>query len=269
MNTYVTYLRVSTQKQGRSGLGLDAQRKMVSDFVLQRNGAITREFVDVESGTHRNRKGLQDAIEYCKSSGAALVVAKLDRLARDVEFCFKVVNTGIDIHFTDMPQMNTLLLGVFASVAQYERELTSERTKKALAVKKANGAKLGAANGTYQLRRACKSAAMLKHEAAKVGASKTRHHQESRDVIAFTRVLRNVFPKATKPENPAEWFWGMISMKAANCERVLNLMRDYKEMSGDGALFRRWDFAADNKQKVRSYMQAFKKSAIKANSNNF
>ncbi len=266
MKTFVTYLRVSTQKQGRSGLGLDAQRKMCNDFVKANYGVITQEFVDVESGTHRNRKGLQDAIAYCKSNGCALVIAKLDRLARDVEFCFKVVNTGIEIHFTDMPQMNTLLLGVFAAVAQYERELTSERTRKALAVKKSNGEALGAANEKYQARRALKSVAMLKYEASKSGASRTRHYQESKDVAAFTRVMRNVFPKATKRESPADWYWGMISLKADNCTRVLSLMNDYKEMA-NGELFCKWDFTQDNKQKLRSYTQSFRRSVMRTSNN--
>lgn len=95
MNNFATYLRVSTKKQGKSGLGLDAQRKMCQDFIKNHGGNCLQEFVDVESGTHRNRKGLQDAIAYCKSNGCALVIAKLDRLARDVEFCFKVVNTAL------------------------------------------------------------------------------------------------------------------------------------------------------------------------------
>lgn len=132
MKQYATYLRVSTQKQGRTMLGIEAQRKMCQDFVSQNNGNIKHEFMDIESGTHRNRKGLQDAIVFCKVNNCPLIIAKLDRLARDVEFCFKVINTGIEIHFCDMPTINTLLLGVFASVAQYERELTSDRTKKAL-----------------------------------------------------------------------------------------------------------------------------------------
>ena len=98
MKQYASYLRVSTRKQGASGLGLEAQRKMCTDFVCG-DGKITAEFTDVESGTHRDRKGLWQAIEYCQKNKCPLVVAKLDRLARDVEFCFKVINTGIEIHF--------------------------------------------------------------------------------------------------------------------------------------------------------------------------
>ena len=150
MDKFVTYLRVSTQKQGRSGLGIEAQRKMCSDFMAHKNGEHVKEFIDTESGTHRNRKGLWDAIEYCQKHKCSLVIAKLDRLARDVEFTFKVINTGIDIHFTDMPVVNSMILGVFASVAQYEREMCSTRTKAALQAKKAQGAKLGASNEKYR-----------------------------------------------------------------------------------------------------------------------
>jgi len=137
------YIRVSTQKQGRSGLGLQAQQEINRNYCKSVGGEIIATYKDVESGTHRDRPGLWQAINFCKENGCILLVAKLDRLARDVEFTFKVINTGIDIHFVDMPTVNTMILGVFASVAQYERELTSKRTKDALQAKKRKGFKLG------------------------------------------------------------------------------------------------------------------------------
>lgn len=136
---YISYLRVSTQKQGAEGLGISAQRAMCEQFVRNKGGEIVKEFLDVESGKSRTRAELWQAIEFAKSEGVPLVIAKLDRLARDVEFTFKVMNTGIDIHFTDMPVVNTMILGVFASVAQYERELISARTKAALRAKVERG----------------------------------------------------------------------------------------------------------------------------------
>ena len=136
---FITYLRVSTQKQGAEGLGISAQRAMCEQFVRSKGGEIVREFLDVESGKSRTRSELWQAIEFAKSECVPLVIAKLDRLARDVEFTFKVMNTGIEIHFTDMPVVNTMILGVFASVAQYERELISARTKAAFAAKAARG----------------------------------------------------------------------------------------------------------------------------------
>ena len=136
---YISYLRVSTQKQGAAGLGISTQRSMCEQFVRSKGGEIVREFLDVESGKSRTRAELWRAIEYAKTNNVPLVIAKLDRLARDVEFTFKVMNTGIDIHFTDMPVVNTMILGVFASVAQYERELISARTKAALRAKVERG----------------------------------------------------------------------------------------------------------------------------------
>jgi len=162
---YCEYIRVSTQKQGRSGLGLQAQQEINRSFCKSVNGEIIATYKDVESGTHRDRPGLWQAINFCKENGCALLVAKLDRLARDVEFTFKVINTGIDIHFVDMPTVNTMILGVFASVAQYERELTSKRTRDALAAKKKRGFKLGGDKGKLDKARA--ASAFARHERAK------------------------------------------------------------------------------------------------------
>lgn len=145
---YVVYIRVSTKRQGDSGLGLEAQKDICEKYIKEQEGEPVATFKDVESGTHRDRPGLWQAIEFCKANRCCLVVAKLDRLARDVEFIFKVVNSGIKIHFCDMPMVNTMILGVFASVAQYERELISKRTKDALAAKRARGEHLGRPKGT-------------------------------------------------------------------------------------------------------------------------
>ena len=170
------------------------------------------------------------------------MIAKLDRLARDVEFCFKVVNTGIEIHFCDMPQINTLLLGVFASVAQYERELTSDRTTKALAAKKAKGEKLGGQCEKWRESYDKKSFEQKREEQMKRGKTKNERYLQSRDVQAFIRVLRNIFGEACKGE-PAEWDWKQINTKEANRIRVLSLMKDYKEMDIEGALFAKWDLS--------------------------
>lgn len=143
MAKYVIYKRVSTKKQGQSGLGLEAQFDICMEYIGKVDGTLAGVYQDIESGTHRKRPGLLEAIAKCKETGATLVIAKLDRLARDVEFIFKIINSGIQIHFCDMPVVNTMILGVFAATAQYERELISQRTKAALAVKKAQGVRLG------------------------------------------------------------------------------------------------------------------------------
>ena len=139
---YIAYYRVSTAKQGSTGLGLEAQRTDVQRFVGCTD-CIISEFTDVESGKKSNRTELLKAIVECKATGATLIIAKLDRLSRDVEFIFALRNSGVDFKACDLPDFNTLTLGMFAVIAQHEREMISQRTKKALAVKKEQGAKLG------------------------------------------------------------------------------------------------------------------------------
>lgn len=130
MKKYAIYIRVSTGKQGESGLGLNAQERVCREYIPSESSVEV--FSDVSSGGNRSRPGLLSAVEYCKNNKAELVIAKLDRLARDVEFTFMVVNNVKSIHFCDMPMMNTMILGVFASVAQYEKELIGQRTSAAL-----------------------------------------------------------------------------------------------------------------------------------------
>ena len=237
MKQYCVYLRVSTQRQGSSGLGIEAQRKMCDDFIKSHDGSKIKEFSDVESGTHRERKGLWDAIEFCKKNNVALVIAKLDRLARDIEFTFKVINTGIEIHFTDMPVVNSMILGVFATVAQYERELTSDRTTKALEAKKARGEALGGATDAWHGSYDAKDEETKHQEGVAKGRTKNARHMESRDVQAFLKVLRNVFPEACVGD-VAQWNWDEVNTKEENRGRILAMMKDYKEL--DPTLFVKW-----------------------------
>src|SRR5574344_187488 len=266
MKIYATYLRVSTQKQGMTQLGLTSQRSMCDGFIKERNGALGREFLDVESGTHRDRKGLWNAIEYCKNNQCPLVIATLSRLARDVEFCFKVINTGIEIHFVDMPQINTLLLGVFAAVAQYERELTSDRPKKALAVKKAQGARLGAANLRYQYIMSQKTEEEKRETNMRRGEMKRKRNLESRDMTAMFRILHRVFPEATKGE-PAEWVWSRINTANGAKDEIYALMKDYREMDDTGRTFKKWTFDETDErkkqQKLGAYLMSIKRAVLK------
>jgi DNA invertase Pin-like site-specific DNA recombinase len=141
MKKYVAYYRVSTTRQGQSGLGLDAQRATVNEFV--RDGCLVAEFEEVESGKKNNRAKLSAAIEEAKRQGAKLLIAKLDRLSRNASFIFTLRDSGVDFICCDLPDANTLSIGLFAIIAQHERETTSQRTKAALAAKKARGFKLG------------------------------------------------------------------------------------------------------------------------------
>lgn len=167
MKQYCIYLRVSTTRQFSSGLGIEAQRETCLNYIKSQDGELLKEFIDSESGKNRNRPGLLSAIDFCKTNGCTLVIAKLDRLARDVEFTFKVINTGIDIHFCDMPMINTMILGVFASVAQYERELISGRTKAALTAKKERGEIWNKEMSTDRINKAVEASAKSRREKAR------------------------------------------------------------------------------------------------------
>lgn len=141
---YVAYLRVSTARQGRSGLGLEAQREAVQRFVASRSGRIIApEYVEIESGKVNTRPELDKAVKRCRATGATLVVAKLDRLSRNVAFLMTLRDSGVAFVAADLPEANTMTVGVMAVVAQHEREAISVRTKAALAAAKRRGTKLG------------------------------------------------------------------------------------------------------------------------------
>lgn len=248
MIQYVTYLRVSTQRQGAQGLGIAAQRRMCDNFIKQNCGKHVQEFMDVESGTHRDRKGLWQAIDYCKENGCSLVIAKLDRMSRDVEFTFKVINTGIDIHFTDMPVVNSMILGVFAAVAQYEREMVSTRTKQALAAKKARNEAVGGASVKWKEAYNNKTQDQLAQEYTARGSSRTKRFIESRNTQAFMKILKNVFPEATQ-NDLSTWQWKKINTKNGVRQKVLSLMKDYRDI--DHNLFINWDFTDIDSRKLQ------------------
>ncbi|MFC6098365.1 recombinase family protein [Flavobacterium qiangtangense] len=142
MEKYIAYYRVSTQKQGNSGLGIEAQKSSVSKFVNS-DDELFAEFQDIESGKNNNRPNLIKAIEECKKQGATLLIAKLDRLSRNASFILTLRDSQVKFKCCDMPDANSVTIGIMAILAQDERERTSQRTKDALAELKRKGVKLG------------------------------------------------------------------------------------------------------------------------------
>lgn len=140
---YVAYLRVSTQKQGYSGLGVEAQKQLIQNYLSDK--IPIAEYIEVESGrkTDKGRPKLKEALEVCRKTGGKLIVAKLDRLARNVAFLSQLLESDVDIVFCDFPQANKMVLHILAAISQYEAELVATRTKQALAAKKAQGYTLG------------------------------------------------------------------------------------------------------------------------------
>jgi DNA invertase Pin-like site-specific DNA recombinase len=143
MAAIIGYLRVSTKGQGESGLGLEAQQAAIEAHARQHGGKIAALYVEVESGKLAERPELAKALAHAKRSKGTLVVAKLDRLARNVEFLARVMNSGCEFAAADMPAANRFMLHVMAAVAEHEAKAISDRTKAALAAYKARGGKLG------------------------------------------------------------------------------------------------------------------------------
>lgn len=144
---FVSYFRVSTQKQGRSGLGLEAQREAVTVYLNGGNWTVLIEFTEVESGRKAERPELAKALDMCRLTGATLVIAKLDRLARDAHFLLGLQKAGVEFVACDMPTANRLTIGIMALVAEEEARAISARTKAALAAAKARGTALGGWRG--------------------------------------------------------------------------------------------------------------------------
>jgi DNA invertase Pin-like site-specific DNA recombinase len=150
----ISYYRVSTAKQGQSGLGLEAQRAAVTRYLDSVQADNLAEYVEVESGKLDTRPQLLAALHHAKVTGATLVIAKLDRLSRNVAFLATLQDSGQRFLCADMPEANELTIHIMAAMAQAERKMISQRTKDALAAAKARGQRLGNPRGAEALRRA-------------------------------------------------------------------------------------------------------------------
>jgi len=140
---FVAYYRVSTDRQGRSGLGLEAQQKAVTDYLNGGAWELVGEFVEVESGKRADRPELSKALETCRKQKARLVIAKLDRLSRNLAFIATLMESGVEFIAVDNPHANKLTVHILAALAEHEREIISERTRAALAAARARGKRLG------------------------------------------------------------------------------------------------------------------------------
>ncbi len=140
---YIAYFRVSTERQGISGLGLEAQQVSVNRYVAQTGGELLAEYVEVESGRKSDRPQLSEAIAKAKKLSAVLLIAKLDRLARRVHFISGLMETGVQFRAADMPNADRFMLHVYAAMAEEEARRISERTRSALQAAKARGVRLG------------------------------------------------------------------------------------------------------------------------------
>ena len=180
-NRFVAYYRVSTARQGRSGLGLEAQRVAVQEHL--NGGRLLEEVTEIESGKRNDRPQLARALAACRLHRATLVIAKLDRLARNVAFISNLMESGVDFIAADMPQANRLTVHVLAAIAEHEAAAISQRTKVALARAKARGTILGGDRGN--LPRVAKAGAR-----ASVASRQATAAARARDLTATVNDLR-------------------------------------------------------------------------------
>jgi DNA invertase Pin-like site-specific DNA recombinase len=163
---WVSYLRVSTKRQGRSGLGLEAQRSAVTDFLNGGQWKLIKEFVEVETGKRTDRPQLEAALAACRLHGAKLLIAKLDRLSRNAHFLLGLEKAGVDFVATDMPSATRLTVGIMALVAEEEGRMISARTKAALAAAKKRGTVLGGDRGVMPTAKMRKASAAARQQRA-------------------------------------------------------------------------------------------------------
>ncbi|WP_272010956.1 recombinase family protein [Roseovarius sp. ZX-A-9] len=228
---FVAYERVSTARQGRSGLGLDAQRRAIDDFAASRSADVIGRFTEVESGSKDARPELAQALHLAKLTGATLVIAKLDRLSRNAVFLLTLRDSGVRFLAVDMPEANDLTVGIMALVAQQEREAISRRTKEALAAAKARGVKLGNPNGAAALKAAGKGGAALR---AAVTANADAHAADLADVLIDIRAQGHETLRAMAGELNRR---GILTRRGGRWQvsSVGNLLRRIGRVRGEGS----------------------------------
>jgi predicted site-specific integrase-resolvase len=183
---FVAYYRVSTEKQGRSGLGLEAQQEAVRTYLRGGDWQLMAEVVEIESGKRNDRPRLAEALRLCRLQGAVLIIAKLDRLARNVAFISNLMESGVEFTAVDFPQANRLTVHILAAVAEHEREMISKRTKDALASKRAFYARL-----TDQE----KAELRLRGKATQLGGNRGKVHLVARKGALASAVIRSTKAK--------------------------------------------------------------------------
>src|SRR5689334_15226291 len=207
---FVAYYRVSTDRQGRSGLGIEAQKAAVAAFLNGGRWKLIAEFVEVESGKRSDRPELAKALHLSRVHNAVLVIAKLDRLARDAHFLLGLEKAGIEFVAADMPSANRLTVGIMAMVAEEERRMISARTKAALAAAKARGVKLGGARpgGIKDAERGRALGRKARQEKAASRAADLRPIIEAiraEGATSLRSIAAQLNARGIKPARGAEW----------------------------------------------------------------
>jgi DNA invertase Pin-like site-specific DNA recombinase len=249
-NKYVSWRRVSTFRQSKSGLGLEAQKEIIRYFVNRDGGKLIADYSECYTGTELSGcVELKKAMARAKKEGAILIIAKSDRFRNTIEALqvYEEMGDG-NVMFCDLPHTDKFTLTLFFALAEREALITSIRTKQALAAKKARGEAVGGASAKWKEAYNNKTQDQLAQEYTARGSSRTKRFIESRDTQAFMKILKNVFPEATQ-NDLSTWQWKKINTKNGVRQKVLSLMKDYRDI--DHNLFINWDFTDLDSRKLQ------------------
>lgn len=263
---FVSWRRVSTLKQNKSGLGLSAQKEIIRYFVEREKGELIADFQECYTGTELSGcVELKKAMTLAKQENAVLVIAKTDRFRNTIEALqvYEEMGDG-NIMFCDLPHTDKFTLTLFFALAEREALIISIRTKQALAEKKRRGEKLGAASDKWIATNEAKSNLVKSQERHKQGRTKSGRYMASKDVNAFFKILRSVFPDACTSEDKRLWQWSQINAKKENRVRIIQLIRDYKELDGSGELFKSWKLSEMDDERTRMKIVNFINSIKRA-----
>lgn len=270
-NKYISWRRVSTFRQSKSGLGLEAQKEIIRFFVERDGGELIADYAECYTGKELSGcKELRKAMNHAKKEGATLIIAKSDRFRNCQEALGILDEMGEgNIEFCDIPHTDRFTLTLFFALAEREALLVSIRTKQALAAKKARGEATGGACPKWKQAYKNKTKEQRKEENMKRGTAKNMRHLESRDVKSFIKILKGIFPNATSDENLVAWDWSGISTKDGIRQRILATMKDYRDI--DPTLFVKWNFDDDDRKlqvKLASYIGSLRASVNAMNKRN-
>jgi len=217
---FIAYYRVSTKGQAVSGLGLEAQRAAVCAYV-QGKGELIEEYTETESGRRRVRPELLKALRQCRLTGATLVIAKLDRLARNAHFLLGLKESGVKFICADMPEANELTIGILAVVAEEEARMISERTRAALTAAKARGVRLGNPKGvggfTAKDRATAAIARKAKADAFASSLAPVLADLAKHDIVSYSGIARELNARHIKTSREKQWHPSTVSLL---CQRL-------------------------------------------------
>lgn len=253
MKKFVSWRRVSTKRQGASGLGLDAQKEIIRYFIERDGGDWIADYEECYTGTDLSGCAeLKKAMDFARENNAVLIIAKTDRFRNTIEALQVYDRMGDgNIMFCDLPHTDKFTLTLFFALAEREALIVSIRTKQALDAKKARGEKTGGASDAWIESFNKKSKEQIDKEYMIKGKMKNERYLESKDVKVFLKIIKNVFPDACKYDDARNWDWSKVTTRGDYRRQILDLMRTHKELDESGTLFARWDFSDLSSEKLR------------------